>query len=201
MQETEVKFYVRELKTIEARLQDLGALLIQPRTFEKNIRFDVSERSLSKANRVLRLRMDDKARLTYKGPSERVRGALTRQEIELVVDDFNQTASLLEALGYGPIFIYEKYRTTYEFNSTRIMLDELPYGNFVEIESYDVTIIRNIASTFGLVWDRSVPTSYHNLFEYLHDSLHLNFKDLCFVNFEEVKISPADLGLQIANQS
>ncbi len=200
MQETEVKFYVREIKTIEACLQDLEALLIQPRTFEKNIRFDVSERSLSKDKRVLRLRMDDKARLTYKGPSELVRGALTRQEIELIVDDFNQAALLLEALGYEPIFLYEKYRTTYGLNGTKIMLDELPYGNFVEIEGEDNNRIRAAAGELNLNWDRSIPASYHVLFERLVQSQGLLIKGLVFNNFSELQIAPSDLSIDPADE-
>ena len=38
-QETEVKFYVTNLKGVEERIRRLGARLIQPRTFESNLRF------------------------------------------------------------------------------------------------------------------------------------------------------------------
>ena len=38
-QEIEVKFYVNDLKRLEALLLELGAVLIQPRVHESNIRF------------------------------------------------------------------------------------------------------------------------------------------------------------------
>ena len=43
-QETEVKFYVRQIKRVEERLQALGARLIQPRVYEVNLRFDSARR-------------------------------------------------------------------------------------------------------------------------------------------------------------
>ena len=43
--ETEVKFYVNNLKRVEARLRELGAILIQPRVLETNLRFDLPNES------------------------------------------------------------------------------------------------------------------------------------------------------------
>jgi adenylate cyclase class IV len=68
-QEIEAKFYVRNLTKIELRLLELKAQLIQPRTHEINLRFDNAENELVKSFRVLRLRQDEKARITYKGPN------------------------------------------------------------------------------------------------------------------------------------
>ena len=62
-QETEVKFYVKQLKRAEQRLQALGAHLIQPRMHEVNLRFDLPDNSLRGAGKVLRLRQDDQARI------------------------------------------------------------------------------------------------------------------------------------------
>lgn len=70
--ETEIKFYVRNLKAVAARLENLSAQLIQPRVLETNLRFDLPDGSLRQQARVLRLRQDTAARLTYKGPSRPV---------------------------------------------------------------------------------------------------------------------------------
>ena len=70
-QEIEAKFYINNLPKIEARLQQLEARLIQARVHEKNLRFDTPDQSLRREGRVLRLRQDDAARMTYKGPSEK----------------------------------------------------------------------------------------------------------------------------------
>ena len=45
-QETEAKFYVRDLKKVETILQDSGAHIVQARVLERNIRFDLPDASL-----------------------------------------------------------------------------------------------------------------------------------------------------------
>ena len=44
--ETEVKFYIRDLRKIELRLRELKAQLIQPRIHEINFRYDLPDGSL-----------------------------------------------------------------------------------------------------------------------------------------------------------
>ena len=97
--EIEAKFYVRKLSRIENRLTELNAHLIQPRVHETNLRFDTAGRDLRSGGRVLRLRQDDQARLTYKGPSDKTEGVMNREEIEFVVEDFERAKQFIEALG------------------------------------------------------------------------------------------------------
>jgi len=104
--EIEVKFYVTDLEALEKRLQSIDAVLIQPRTMELNLRFDTPEHELEDGFRVLRLRMDTAARMTYKGPSMGLQGVRVRQEIEFEVSDFDAARALLQALGYRVIMIY-----------------------------------------------------------------------------------------------
>ena len=68
-----------------------------------------------RAGRVLRLRKDDLVRLTYKDNSQNIKGALSRREIEFVADDFDSAKQFIEALGYEVVFVYEKYRTTFDY--------------------------------------------------------------------------------------
>ena len=120
MQEIEAKFYVMDLKKIEACLQGLEARLIQPRILETNIRFDLPDGGLRSEGRVLRIRQDTEAKLTYKSGGTNEQGVLSRTEIEFVVEDFEKAKQFLEALGYQKLFYYEKYRTTYEFNFSTV---------------------------------------------------------------------------------
>src|SRR4030095_9420092 len=176
MQEIEAKFYVRDLKRIEARLRPpppfghlpqirnklirkfinfysriwgrLGGGVIQPRVLKTNIRFDLfddAQPQLRSEGRVLRLRQDTEARLTYKSGGVKEQGVASRTEIEFTVEDFEKAKSFLEALGYQKLLEYEKNRTIYELSGCHIMLDELPYGNFVEIEGENIEAIRNMA--------------------------------------------------------
>jgi adenylate cyclase class 2 len=198
-QETEAKFYVLNLTEIEVHLHDLGARLIQSRALESNIRFDLPDGRLRYDRRVLRLRHDTEARLTYKGASTSGQGVLSRTEIEFIVEDFEKAKGFLEALGYQPIFYYEKYRTTYELDETFIMLDELPCGNFVEIEGETIESIRQASDALKLKWDTAIGASYHALFKRACKSLNLLFQDLSFENFSGIRLTPEDLGVRAAD--
>jgi adenylate cyclase class 2 len=216
MQETEAKFYVLDLKKIETRLQTLEAHLIQSRILETNIRFDLPDERLRSEGRVLRLRQDTAARLTYKGAGKSERGVVNRTEIEFTVEDFEKAKLFLEALGYQKLLEYEKYRTTYALESDsflsarheqvdglqicHIMLDELPYGNFVEIESESILAIHSVAEQLNLNRDSAISNSYSALFEVVRQSLNLTFNDLTFANFERIKVSPDHLQVQVADQ-
>jgi adenylate cyclase class 2 len=200
-QELEVKFYVSDLGGIEKRLRALGAHLMTARQHEINLRFDTPGGELAAGYRVLRLRQDDAARLTFKGPSQYDDGVRRRQEIEFVVSDFAAAQAFLEALGYIVSMMYEKYRTTYELDGVHITLDEMPYGTFIEIEGPDSASIRRVHKRMGLDWERRVPDSYAMLFERLRESLGFNFRDLSFANFDGLKISMESIHLEPADAS
>lgn len=201
MQEIEAKFYVSDLNRIRIRLQALEVRLIQERVLETNLRFDLPDHGLSSEGRVLRLRRDAEARLTYKSAGRNEQGALNRTEIEFVVEDFEKAKLFLEALGYQKLVYYEKYRTTYELNECHIMLDEMPYGDFVEIEGGSAGSIRESAAKLGLKWETAIAKSYHALFEYLKETLDLSFDDISFEAFSGTDITPAHLGVSIADGS
>jgi adenylate cyclase, class 2 len=199
-QETEAKFYVRHLDKIRTRLDEMGAEQVQSRVLETNLRFDLPDGSLTSQGRVLRLRQDTQARLTYKGAGQNTEGVLDRQEIEFTVEDGTKARQFLEALGYQKSMTYEKYRTTYELDHALIMLDELPYGKFVEIEGETVEQIRSISARLHLSWTAAVPTSYTGLFTKLRDEQHLSFPDLSFDNFRGLEVSAHDLSVQPADE-
>ena len=217
MQEIEAKFYVRDLERIATRLHELKARLIQPRLLETNLRFDLPDSRLRSEGRVLRLRRDTEARLTYKDSGKNERGALQRTEIEFTVGNFEKAQRFLEALGYQKLFEYEKYRTTYllesgsklpevheqahGLQSCHIMLDELPYGNFVEIEGEPVSAIQRVAEEMALDWSTAIPASYSVLFERVQKTLKLDFSDLTFANFEGIRVAAEHLQVQPADES
>ena len=208
--EIEAKFYVLDLDRIKSRLLSLEARLMQERILETNIRFDLPDGGLSSEGRVLRLRHDTDARLTYKGSSSSEQGVLSRTEIEFVVEDFEKARQFLEALGYRRFFYYEKYRTTFELQtsevlktsevSAQIMLDELPYGNFVEIEGKDIESIQEIAKRLNLKMDNAVTSSYHMLFiRMCTNYLKLDSTELSFNALQGLTISSEDLSVQPAD--
>jgi len=199
-EEAEVKFYIKDLQSLEARLRSLGAQLTQPRTFEQNLRFDTPDKELAKGSKVLRLRRDLQARLTFKGPSEDVDGVRVRKEIEFVLADFQAAQQLLLELGYLVSMQYDKYRAVYDLLGVQISLDELPYGNFLEVEGPDPATIHTISTMLGLNWEARVPESYTVLFEQIQVRLQLNFNDLIFDNFANLDLQPSDLNVTPADE-
>ena len=199
-QEIEAKFHVQNLRKIDLRLLELKAQLIPPRVHEINLRFDRPDGELRNSFRVLRLRQDDIARFTFKGPSvEKEGGILSRQEIEFEVGDFDSAKHFLEAVGFQVVVFYEKFRTTYELNDTHIMLDELPYGSFIEIEGENVESIHSIADLLGLNWEAMVKAGYHALFERVAGKYGLDVSKLSFENLESATIKTTDMGIVAAD--
>jgi predicted adenylyl cyclase CyaB len=202
-QEIEVKFFMQDLGKVGTRLRELGARLLRPRVYELNLRYDRSDGSLRRQHRVLRLRQSDDIRLTYKGPGSIVDGAMSRQEIEFTVGDFEAAKAFLETLDYRIIVMYEKYRTAYEIETPGVsedagclvMLDELPYGNFIEIERPDAASIHAAADSLSLKWETAITESYLMLFERLGKTRGLTFGEVRFANFMHLNITATDLGV------
>lgn len=197
--EREAKFYVSNLPALEERVRSLGGVLLQPRTHEVNYRFDTEDHRLTASARVLRLRRDQKFILTYKGPSTLEGEVLSRPEIELEVDNFDNAVNFFKALGYTQIVTYEKWRTTYSLNGLEVTLDEMPFGTFSEIEGEDTDAIRRTASALALDWNCRINNGYMALFNQLNARLNLNLSDLTFEAFKALSITPRDLGVSPAD--
>ncbi len=189
MIETEIKLYVPDLDAIAARITAGGGKLIAPRVFERNVRYDRPDLTMTETGIVLRLREDSRVRLTYKGPGMIDDGALTRTEIEVTVDSFERMDIILQQLGYIPYVTYEKYRTTYRLGEAEIVLDEMPYGNFVEIEA-PTNVIHELIGQLHLVAAPRLITSYLRLFDHIKAALGLDMRHLTFANFEGVTVPP-----------
>ncbi len=198
-QETEAKFYVRHPQELQRRIEGMHAKLADTRVHELNLRFDTKDGGLSRSGRVLRLRQDKRARLTYKDAERIPPGSLSRRELEVTVSDFGETRELLEALGYEVMFIYEKYRSTYELGDLEIVLDELPFGHFIEIEGKEEQI-RPTAEKLGLKWEAVIRDSYHLLFEHVRKARQWTFRDLTFDDLKNVRFSAGDLGVAPADE-
>jgi adenylate cyclase class 2 len=199
--ELEVKFYLSRRRELEAKLASLGARLSEPRVLEVNLRFDTPDLDLLYSGRLLRLRSDTKAIVTYIGAGSVDGGARLRQELEFVVSDFATAQSVFEALGYTVFMMYEKYRTTFRLGDLVVAVDEMPYGDFVEIEGPDGASIQQAAIKMGLDWETRILESYTVLFERARVHLGFDSRDLSFENFSGFTVKPEDLEVSTADQS
>lgn len=198
--ETELKFYFTDLPLIRQRIMDLGAQS-RGRFFESNVRFEDSHQTLRKKKSLLRLRRDQKVKLTHKStPSEENNQFKIMKELEVEVSDFDTMHLILEALGFHHEQVYEKWRETLVLEQTQFCLDSMPYGNFLEIEGQKQNI-KNFAAQLGLQWDQRILLNYLHIFEILQNKLNLNFSDVTFDNFKYVEVDMVDyLDLLVAGK-
>lgn len=185
--ETEVKLYVPYLEIVQTRLDRIGARMTAPRVYERNVRYENAERTLTAQGIVVRLRRDSRVRLTYKADGDFQDGIISRFEAEVEVSDFDAMETILSKLGYFPHMVYEKYRTTYEFEDAEIVLDELPYGNFIEIEG-ERAVIEKIITRLQLGDAPRMSGSYVTLFDIVRQNLNLQINDLTFANFAGIDV-------------
>ena len=192
--EIEVKFLVADLDEVRGRLNGAGATMTRARTYELNQRYDSVGRGLERQGKLLRLRLDEAAVLTYKGePREAVMSeARVREELEIEVSDFATMVTILERIGFEKTQVYEKYRESYVLGSVEVVLDEMPFGDFVELEGGE-TEIRDAAAMLALNWDNRILENYLLLMARLKSLHNLPFDDLTFANFAGLDVSAADL--------
>jgi len=141
--EIEIKVRVPDLKTVRARLLELGAVLIRERHHEKNTLYDFRDGSLYGKQQALRLRtIGRKAYLTFKGTPLKSRRFKVREEFETEVKNGRQLQLTLKILGLVPVFSYEKRRTVFKKGPLKICLDETVAGSFIEFEGDREKIVR-----------------------------------------------------------
>lgn len=191
--EVEVKFIVADLAELRRRLLAAGGEQVRPRIFERNVRFDTLGETLRTRFQLLRLRQDDRVRLTFKGPVDNTASeAKVREEIEVEVADFGTMSAILKKVGFVAHQVYEKYRETFRLGEVEVVLDELPFGDFVELEGAEAAI-RVAAGRLGLAWEERVLINYLGLFTLLQERYTLSFADLTFENFSDLEITASDL--------
>lgn len=185
--EIEVKFYVRETEALQRQIAESGAVG-RGRFFETNHCFDDDSGRLTQSASLLRLRQDDRARLTFKAPPGQTdRRFKVYREDEVVVSDFGTMTRILEGLGFRRQQVYEKWRETFVLEGTLLCIDTLPFGSFIEIEGAGEAIVR-IAAQLGFDWRQRILNNYLAIFDRIKRRFKLPFDDVTFRNFEPVRI-------------
>jgi len=191
--EIEAKFLITRPENLIHILSTLDAKLVSPRVHEWNYRFDTIDGKLTSTSQALRLRSDDRFRLTYKGPADLNSEVTDRKELEVEVSNLKTTQKILEALGYQIRVVYEKYRTTWHWDGVEIVFDELPFGNFCEIEGNEAAAIREAADKLNLFWDDRISSSYLSIFDQLKNKHGWKIEHLIFDDFRGIVINTAKL--------
>ncbi len=162
-QENEVKFPLTDRGALTRRLQEIGAHQLYPATFEDNIVLD-RRGELRTKGALLRVRKFGKyAIATYKGPMSMEGGIKKREEVQTGVESFELAIELLDALGFKPVFRYQKFREVWRVKDVEIVLDRTPIGEFFEIEG-PIDVIRSVASDLGMNMDQAIRQTYSDLY-------------------------------------
>ena len=144
------------------RVVALGATPRRARRLQRDVIVDTADGALVSRGCALRVRDDDgHAYLTYKGAV--VPGPLkVREEIETSAASAERLLAILAALGYQPVFRYEKYREELAVPGALIAIDETPIGAFLEIEGQE-DAIHDWAARLGFSAADYVTASYRSL--------------------------------------
>jgi adenylate cyclase class 2 len=156
--EIELKFPVADPQALQTQLPHLGFHLTTPRTYEHNTLYDTPTRDLRARREVLRIRQyGSLCTVTHKRQPDQLDPVDTtrykiRIETETIVAEREALAAIFEQLGYGPVFVYEKYRTEWSHaigpNSeaaAHLVIDETPIGTYAELEGPTAWIDRSLA--------------------------------------------------------
>ncbi len=162
-QEIEVKFPLRNRAELLRKLHDIGGQRLYAETFEDNIVLD-RRGELRTRGALLRVRKFGKySMITYKGPMSIEGGIKSRDEVQTGVESFELAIQLLDALGFKPVFRYQKFREVWRVKEVEVVLDRTPIGEYFEIEGA-VDLIRSLAGDLGMSMDQSVRQTYADLY-------------------------------------
>uniref|UniRef100_A0A7J2TKR0 Class IV adenylate cyclase n=1 Tax=Archaeoglobus fulgidus TaxID=2234 RepID=A0A7J2TKR0_ARCFL len=160
--EVEAKFKLKE--GVLEKIERFANFLEEKDEFD--IYFNHPCRDFAKTDEALRLRIEKKVKMTYKGPKVDTE-TKTRKEISLVVDSFERAVELLESLGFEKFGTVRKRRRIYEMNGAIICVDSVEgLGNFLEIEVRNLEEkekIFEIAKFLGYSKEESIRLSYLEL--------------------------------------
>ena len=143
--------------------QDIGGTRLYAETFEDNIVLD-RRGELKTKGALLRVRKFGKYSLiTYKGPMSIDGGIKSREEVQTGVESFELAIELLDAVGFKPVFRYQKFREVWRLSDVEIVLDRTPIGEYFEIEG-PIDLIRSISSELGMNMDQAIRQTYADLY-------------------------------------
>jgi len=165
--ETEAKLKVDSHEEIITRLGEAGARFLGEQ-LHTDIYFDDAQRSLTKADKCLRVRISvvggkERFYLTYKGPKQ-IDDYKKREEIETEVKDADALQELLAVLGYEKALSFEKKRLLWRLGQCGVSLDQVPaLGMFVEVEGPNGAAIADAQDKLGLGGQAHIQHSYATL--------------------------------------
>lgn len=173
--EIEAKWLNIDVATLRRKLESVGATLVQPERLMMRRIYDYPDMRLEKTGGWVRVRNEgNKITLSYKQLSDRT--VLGTKEVSVIVDDFDATCSLLEAIGMKSNSFQETKRESWKLGRVEVELDTWPWiPSFVEIEAPSEKELQSTAEKLGLAYS-----------EALHGSVETAYQAVYAVSEEEI---------------
>jgi predicted adenylyl cyclase CyaB len=150
MEEIEIKFAVKDTKTVSDKLRKLGFRIASGRHREKNYLFDDGLGTIRSAGKLLRIRKTPSSQtVTFKGPILATSKLKHREEIECRIENADVLIRIFEEVGFKVRTEYSKYRTVFEKDGFHISLDETEAGNYLEVEGPSDEEITRLGEKLG----------------------------------------------------
>jgi len=150
MEEIEIKFPVRDVKSTTEKLKRLGFQIAVGRHWEKNLLLDDIDGRLRRNGKLLRIRKTPFGQsLTFMGPIAATSKLKHREEIECKFEDAGLMMRILDEIGYKVTTQYSKYRTVFEKTGLIASLDETEAGNYIEVEGPSDEAIMEFGKQLG----------------------------------------------------
>ena len=160
----EVKLKIKDKNQIIKKLKSKNAVLIGG-CKETSTRYDDKKESYEKKGEFIRLRSGLKNTITLKEKvDEEDSKILTRNDIEIEVDNLKGIKYILKKLGLNPVYTMEKYRLKWLYNENEIDIDELLFGCFLEIHGKENEIWK-ILEELELKKEDIIEGTYWDIFE------------------------------------
>src|SRR6202166_2051783 len=161
--EGEIKFRIENMPAVSRSLKQAGFKCVTRSTHEMNTLYDLPGEKLRGRGELLRLRKyGDSWVLTHKAKGKAGRHK-SRVELQTDIEDGKEMDAILRALGFAPIFRYEKYRAEWSDGAGHVVLDGTPIGNFGEIEGTPRWIDRT-ARALGISSSDYITSTYAPMF-------------------------------------
>ena len=151
--EIEAKFLNVYFEDVRVRLKKIGAICEQPMRTMRRVLFDYPDERFQKNGQMQRLRVRDevdKVALNFKSKKSETNYP---DELEVVVDSFDNTIKLLEAIGLKQYSFQQSKRETWKYKDVEVVLDEWPWlDTYIEIEGPSEEAIKQAATDLGFDW-------------------------------------------------
>jgi len=163
--EVEAKFRLKE--GVEEKIREIADFAEEKEEFD--IYLNHPCRNFAETDEALRIRVEKKVKVTYKGPKvdEETK---SREEVNVEVSDFERALRLFEFLGFKKFRTVRKRRRIYRLKEAIICVDSVEgLGDFIEIEvegglERKEEIFR-IAEMLGYTKAESIRLSYLEMLE------------------------------------